>query len=134
MKSPCARCCATSNPAALVQIQALERRVQELELGSARVTEERDSLREQLSALESSRQELAQEFIILKSNYLALGRELEQEVREAQSSSQSSSQLHLTFPWCAGTLGGFWLSHLRSREASHTIVQWFLLKGLLKGH
>lgn len=56
--------------------------MQELELGSARVTGERDSLRERLRALESSRQELAQEFIILKSNYLALGRELEQEVRE----------------------------------------------------
>lgn len=57
--------------------------MQELELGSARVTGERDSLQERLRALESSRQELAQEFIILKSNYLALGRELEQEVRQA---------------------------------------------------
>lgn len=66
-----------------LQMQALERRVQELELSSARVMEERDSLRERLGALQSSRQELAQEFIILKSNYLALGRELEQEVRGA---------------------------------------------------
>lgn len=66
-----------------MQILALESRVQELELGSARVTGERDSLQERLRALESSRQELAQEFIILKSNYLALGRELEQEVRQA---------------------------------------------------
>lgn len=57
--------------------------MQELELGSARVTGERDSLQERLRTLESSRQELAQEFIILKSNYLALGRELEQEVRQA---------------------------------------------------
>lgn len=57
--------------------------MQEQELGSARVTGERDSLQERLRALESSRQELAQEFIILKSNYLALGRELEQEVRQA---------------------------------------------------
>lgn len=57
--------------------------MQELELRSARVTEERDSLRERLRALESSRQQLAEEFIILKSNYLALGRELDQEVREA---------------------------------------------------
>ncbi|XP_032929879.1 coiled-coil domain-containing protein 78 isoform X3 [Catharus ustulatus] len=61
------------------KILALESRVQELELGSARVTGERDSLQERLRALESSRQELAQEFIILKSNYLALGRELDQE-------------------------------------------------------
>lgn len=57
--------------------------MQELELRSARVTEERDSLRERLRALESSRQQLAEEFIILKSNYLALSRELDQEVREA---------------------------------------------------
>ncbi|NXB13476.1 CCD78 protein, partial [Rhagologus leucostigma] len=61
-------------------LRALESRVQELELCSARVTGERDSLRERLRALESSRQQLAEEFIILKSNYLALGKELEQEV------------------------------------------------------
>ncbi|KAM7038538.1 coiled-coil domain-containing protein 78 [Acridotheres tristis] len=70
------------------KIQALESRVQELELGSARVTGERDSLRERLRALESSRQELAQEFIILKSNYLALGRELEQEVMRNEELTQ----------------------------------------------
>ncbi|KAM4892211.1 coiled-coil domain-containing protein 78 [Sylvia borin] len=69
-------------------MQALESRVQELELGSARVTGERDSLRERLRALESSRQELAQEFIILKSNYLALGRELDQEVMRNEELSQ----------------------------------------------
>ncbi|NXE43436.1 CCD78 protein, partial [Ptilorrhoa leucosticta] len=61
-------------------LRALESRVQELELCSARVTGERDSLRERLRALESSRQQLAEEFIILKSNYLALGKELDQEV------------------------------------------------------
>ncbi|XP_056359055.1 coiled-coil domain-containing protein 78 isoform X2 [Oenanthe melanoleuca] len=70
------------------KIQALESRVQELELGGARVTGERDSLRERLRALESSRQELAQEFIILKSNYLALGRELEQEVMRNEELTQ----------------------------------------------
>ncbi|KAL2298733.1 hypothetical protein Nmel_014324, partial [Mimus melanotis] len=70
------------------KIQALESRVQELELGSARVTGERDSLQERLRALESSRQELAEEFIILKSNYLALGRELEQEVMRNEELTQ----------------------------------------------
>ncbi|NXG01368.1 CCD78 protein, partial [Sakesphorus luctuosus] len=61
-------------------ILALENRVQELELCSEKVLGERDSLRECLRALESSRKELAQEYIILKSNYLALGKELDQEV------------------------------------------------------
>ncbi|XP_062359784.1 coiled-coil domain-containing protein 78 [Cinclus cinclus] len=70
------------------KIQALESRVQELELGSARVTGERDSLRERLRALESSRQELAEEFIILKSNYQALGRELDQEVMRNEELTQ----------------------------------------------
>ncbi|XP_063270962.1 coiled-coil domain-containing protein 78 isoform X2 [Prinia subflava] len=69
-------------------MQALESRVQELELGSARVTGERDSLRERLRALESGRQELAEEFIILKSNYLALGRELDQEVMRNEELTQ----------------------------------------------
>ncbi|NXJ23996.1 CCD78 protein, partial [Dicrurus megarhynchus] len=69
-------------------LQGLESRVQELELGSARVTEERDSLRERLRALESSRQQLAEEFIILKSNYLALGRELDQEVMRNEELTQ----------------------------------------------
>ncbi|XP_005054256.1 PREDICTED: coiled-coil domain-containing protein 78 isoform X2 [Ficedula albicollis] len=71
-----------------IKMQALESRVQELELGSARVTGERDSLRERLRALESSRQQLAEEFIILKSNYLALGRELEQEVMRNEELTQ----------------------------------------------
>ncbi|NXU22498.1 CCD78 protein, partial [Thalassarche chlororhynchos] len=61
-------------------ILALENRVLELELCSEKVTGERDALRERLHALETSRKELADEYIILKSNYLALGKELEQEV------------------------------------------------------
>ncbi|NWU31131.1 CCD78 protein, partial [Dyaphorophyia castanea] len=69
-------------------LQALESRVQELELCSARVAGERDSLRERLRALESSRQQLAEEFIILKSNYLALGKELEQEVMRNEELTQ----------------------------------------------
>ncbi|KAM7007268.1 coiled-coil domain-containing protein 78 [Passerculus sandwichensis] len=50
--------------------------------------EERDSLRERLQSLESSRQELGQEFIILKSNYLALGRELDKEVLRNEELTQ----------------------------------------------
>ncbi|RMC17885.1 hypothetical protein DUI87_05554 [Hirundo rustica rustica] len=69
-------------------MRALESRVQELELCSAQVMGERDSLRERLRALESSRQQLAEEFIILKSNYLALGRELEQEVMRNEELTQ----------------------------------------------
>ncbi|NXW38174.1 CCD78 protein, partial [Phaetusa simplex] len=61
-------------------ILALENRVQELELCSQKVTGERDALEERLRALETSRKELADEYIILKSNYLALGKELDQEV------------------------------------------------------
>ncbi|KAF1664652.1 Coiled-coil domain-containing protein 78, partial [Aptenodytes patagonicus] len=61
-------------------ILALENRVLELELCSEKVTGERDALRERLHALETNRKELADEYIILKSNYLALGKELEQEV------------------------------------------------------
>ncbi|OXB74451.1 UNVERIFIED_CONTAM: hypothetical protein H355_001833 [Colinus virginianus] len=61
-------------------ILALENRVLELELRSEKVSGERDALRDQLHTLESSRKELADEYIILKSNYLALGKELDQEV------------------------------------------------------
>ncbi len=64
-----------------LQILALENRVLELELRSEKVSRERDALRDQLHALETSRKELADEYIILKSNYLALGKELDQEVR-----------------------------------------------------
>ncbi|XP_027549457.1 coiled-coil domain-containing protein 78 isoform X2 [Neopelma chrysocephalum] len=69
-------------------ILALENRVRELELCSEKVTGERDSLREHLQALESARKELAQEYIILKSNYLALGKELDQEVRRNEELTQ----------------------------------------------
>ncbi|NXT56514.1 CCD78 protein, partial [Pluvianellus socialis] len=64
-------------------ILALENRVKELELRSEKVTGERDALQERLRALESGRKELADEYIILKSNYLALGKELDREVRQA---------------------------------------------------
>ncbi|NXD78028.1 CCD78 protein, partial [Halcyon senegalensis] len=61
-------------------ILALEKRVLELELCTENITGERDALRERLRALETSRKELADEYIILKSNYVALGKELDQEV------------------------------------------------------
>ncbi|NXN56024.1 CCD78 protein, partial [Rynchops niger] len=68
-------------------ILALENRVQELELCSQKVTGERDALEERLHALETSRKELADEYIILKSNYLALGKELDQEVMKNEELS-----------------------------------------------
>ncbi|XP_061847898.1 coiled-coil domain-containing protein 78 [Colius striatus] len=67
---------------------ALEQRVLELELRGEKVSGERDALREQLQALESRRKELADEYIILKSNYLALGKELEQEVMKNEELSR----------------------------------------------
>ncbi|XP_074696619.1 coiled-coil domain-containing protein 78 isoform X1 [Strix aluco] len=68
-------------------ILALENRVLELELCSEKVTGERDALQERLHALETSRKELADEYIILKSNYLALGKELDQEVMKNEELS-----------------------------------------------
>ncbi|NXT18889.1 CCD78 protein, partial [Syrrhaptes paradoxus] len=77
-------------------ILALENRVLELERCSEKVTGERDALRERLQALESSRKELADEYIILKSNYLALGKELEQEVMKNEELSQELLNLAST--------------------------------------
>ncbi|NXA50700.1 CCD78 protein, partial [Nothocercus julius] len=61
-------------------ILSLENRVLELELCGEKVTGERDALQERLRVMESNRKELADEYIILKSNYLALGKELDREV------------------------------------------------------
>lgn len=83
---PCDHCWSlpqSNSAVSPLQILALENRVLELELCSEKVTGERDALRERLHALETSRKELADEYIILKSNYLALGKELDQEVRQA---------------------------------------------------
>ncbi|XP_064009299.1 coiled-coil domain-containing protein 78 isoform X4 [Pogoniulus pusillus] len=66
---------------------ALEQRVEELELSSQQVSSERDALRERLQALEGRRQELADEYITLKSNYLALGKQLDQEVMKNEELS-----------------------------------------------
>ncbi|XP_054127132.1 coiled-coil domain-containing protein 78 [Melozone crissalis] len=85
----------TENFQLKTMMQELERQVQELEQGRDSLREERDSLREErdslrerLQSLESSRQELGQEFIILKSNYLALGRELDKEVLRNEELTQ----------------------------------------------
>lgn len=58
----------------------MENRILEVELHDERVTGERDALRDRLRALEANRKELADEYLVLKSNYLALGKEHEQEV------------------------------------------------------
>ncbi|XP_062444716.1 coiled-coil domain-containing protein 78 [Rhea pennata] len=68
-------------------ILALENRVLELELSSEKVRGERDALQEHLHAVETNRKELADEYIILKSNYLALGKELDQEVMKNEELS-----------------------------------------------
>ncbi|XP_061329677.1 coiled-coil domain-containing protein 78 isoform X4 [Pezoporus flaviventris] len=69
-------------------ILVLETRVLELEICNEKVTGEQDALREGLRALETSRKELADEYIILKSNYLALGKELDQEVMKNEALSR----------------------------------------------
>ncbi|XP_027745378.1 coiled-coil domain-containing protein 78 isoform X3 [Empidonax traillii] len=87
-------------------VLALESRVRELELCSQKVTGERDSLRERLRALESARKEVAQEYIILKSNYLALGKELDQEVRRNEELTQELLNLargRITLPGTEST-------------------------------
>ncbi|OWK55859.1 Coiled-coil domain-containing protein 78 [Lonchura striata] len=82
-------------------MQALERRLQELERG---------------------RQELGEEFIILKSNYLALGRELDKEVMRNEELTQellslakgSSHPPGSAHPSCPGLGGGGAAGHPRS--------------------
>ncbi|XP_057263945.1 coiled-coil domain-containing protein 78 isoform X4 [Pezoporus wallicus] len=69
-------------------ILVLETRVLELEICNEKVTGEQDALREGLRALETSRKELADEYVILKSNYLALGKELDQEVMKNEALSR----------------------------------------------
>ena len=82
----------------------------DLEHCSEKVTGERDALREHLHALEISRKELADECNILKSNYLALGKELEQEVRQAAVLALlflTSSRHYLIYR----QLGWLWVAH-----------------------
>ncbi|XP_015269056.1 PREDICTED: coiled-coil domain-containing protein 78 [Gekko japonicus] len=68
-------------------ILALENRVLEVELHEEKTGGERDALRERLRALEANRKELADEYLVLKSNYLALSREHEQEVTKNEELS-----------------------------------------------
>ncbi|XP_048351280.1 coiled-coil domain-containing protein 78 isoform X1 [Sphaerodactylus townsendi] len=68
-------------------ILALENRVLEVELHDEKTTGERDALRERLRALEENRKELADEYLVLKSNYLALSKEHEQEVTKNEELS-----------------------------------------------
>uniref|UniRef100_A0A8C4V862 Coiled-coil domain containing 78 n=1 Tax=Falco tinnunculus TaxID=100819 RepID=A0A8C4V862_FALTI len=68
-------------------ILSLENRVLELELCSKKVTGERNALQERLCVLETSWKEMTDEYITLKSNYLALGKELDQEVMKNEELS-----------------------------------------------
>ncbi|XP_069503105.1 coiled-coil domain-containing protein 78 [Ambystoma mexicanum] len=61
-------------------ILSLENHVMELELQREKLSGEHDSALERLRAVETNRKELADEYIVLKSNYLALSKEHEREV------------------------------------------------------
>nr|XP_020668159.1 coiled-coil domain-containing protein 78 [Pogona vitticeps] len=69
------------------QILSLENRILEVELHHERTAGEREALHERLRALEANRKELAEEYLALKSNYLALGKEHEQEVAKNEELS-----------------------------------------------
>ncbi|KAG6924121.1 coiled-coil domain containing 78 [Chelydra serpentina] len=68
-------------------ILTLENRILELELHDEKVTGEHDTLQERLHTVETNRKEMADEYIILKSNYIALGKEHEQEVAKNEKLS-----------------------------------------------
>ncbi|KAM3917671.1 coiled-coil domain-containing protein 78 [Leptodactylus fuscus] len=57
-----------------------ENRLMTLELQKEKLNGEHDALKERLRSVEINRKELADEYIVLKSNYLALSREHEREV------------------------------------------------------
>ncbi|XP_034638866.1 coiled-coil domain-containing protein 78 isoform X1 [Trachemys scripta elegans] len=77
-------------------ILTLENHILELELHDEKVTGEHDALQERLHTVETNRKELADEYIILKSNYMALGKEHEQEV--AKNEELSIELLNLVNP------------------------------------
>lgn len=52
-----------------------------LELQKEKLTGEYEAVKERLHSVETNRKELADEYIVLKSNYLALSKEHEREVR-----------------------------------------------------
>ncbi|XP_013817134.2 coiled-coil domain-containing protein 78 isoform X1 [Apteryx mantelli] len=99
-------------------ILALENRVLELELSSEKVTGERDALQERLHAVETNRKELADEYIILKSNYLALGKELEQEVTKNEELSLELLNLANARSNLPHTQDNRYHSHARDDESS----------------
>ncbi|NWZ18509.1 CCD78 protein, partial [Asarcornis scutulata] len=99
-------------------ILSLENRVLELELRSEKVTGERDALRDRLRTLETSRKELADEYIILKSNYLALGKELDQEVLKNEELSLELLNLANAKSTLPGTGSYHHLSHATADEPS----------------
>ncbi|XP_075755053.1 coiled-coil domain-containing protein 78 isoform X5 [Pelodiscus sinensis] len=68
-------------------VLTLENRILELELHNDKVTGERDALQECLHTMETNRKALADEYISLKSNYLALGKAHEQEVAKNEELS-----------------------------------------------
>ncbi|KAM9124710.1 coiled-coil domain-containing protein 78 isoform 2-T2 [Pangshura tecta] len=70
-----------------LKILTLENRILELELHDEKVTGEHDALQERLHTVETNRKELADEYIILKSNYMALCKEHEQEVAKNEELS-----------------------------------------------
>ncbi|XP_039205800.1 coiled-coil domain-containing protein 78 isoform X3 [Crotalus tigris] len=69
-------------------ILGLENRILEIELHDERTTGERDALQERLQTLENDHKELANEYLALKSNYLVLGKEHEQELSKSEELSR----------------------------------------------
>ncbi|XP_077305691.1 coiled-coil domain-containing protein 78 [Lithobates pipiens] len=61
-------------------VLALENRLMTLELQKEKLTGEYEAVNERLHSVEINRKELADEYIVLKSNYLALSKEHEREV------------------------------------------------------
>ncbi|MEE6526800.1 hypothetical protein FKM82_027669, partial [Ascaphus truei] len=60
-------------------ILTLENRLMSLELHREKLGGEHEAAKERLRSVETNRKELADEYIVLKSNYLALSKEHERE-------------------------------------------------------
>uniref|UniRef100_A0A8B9TZ94 DUF4472 domain-containing protein n=1 Tax=Anas platyrhynchos TaxID=8839 RepID=A0A8B9TZ94_ANAPL len=114
-------------------ILSLENRVLELELRSEKVTGERDALRDRLRTLETSRKELADEYIILKSNYLALGKELDQEILFIFWKCVTSHQCCFESCCLHGAVGWLLLEVLKNEELSLELLNLANAKSTLPG-
>nr|XP_038043076.1 coiled-coil domain-containing protein 78 isoform X3 [Anas platyrhynchos] len=114
-------------------ILSLENRVLELELRSEKVTGERDALRDRLRTLETSRKELADEYIILKSNYLALGKELDQEILFIFWKCVTSHQCCFESRCLHGAVGWLLLEVLKNEELSLELLNLANAKSTLPG-